>query len=630
MNPPWLTLAGASLRRSRWFYRPHLEPLEERLPPGETWSLLASSWWGLDLASLSASAGVLENPGAAVPVQPAFPVAWRAAGDEGESLEPVLPHALAHAPVAPISHTDTDVSGLIRSESRLLSAGPTDPFRSDGPDFPAGTVALNVWEASQGGRSFHRLIGSDESARPAPVEVGTGSAAAPAPLTVLGQAGPEAHGQPVAPIILGPGLGGHPRGPGNSPPPPGGAPLSLIGYSLGTPVLDQRSLGDTWGPAWSLDNQLYTASDDSTGFDNAYPSGYDIISNRLTGDPNQGNLHGVSLAGLSEYGPMEEGCNYDDGCNNWKATNMTSVNGVLYLGITITSYIDRGSLQPQMNASIIKSDNADGHGLGHTWAPTHTYTNDPMTMWPDTPAFSAPYFVDYGQDPGPAGDSSWPDAADQYVYAVSTDGAVRNASNLYLGRVARDQIGNLQAEDWNFVTGFDTQGNPTWGSVGSATPVLGVLHGDNTAGRLGWTTAEWVAPIQKYILTEWYYPNPRAECPDAPAGSCQNTSRWVMYQADHVWGPWQQFGPEFTWAPGHPSSETEGDYFPVVPTKFMDTQIDMSVYPYQLHTWVLTTGNFHQYDTMYKLTAVPLTLEVIPTPNLPRSLMPAGRLHKSH
>lgn len=45
----------------------------------------------------------------------------------------------------------------------------------------------------------------------------------------------------------------------------------------------------------------------------------------------------------------------------------------------------------------------------------------------------------------------------------------------------------------------------------------------------------------------------------------------------------------------------------------MGTAVDTSVYPYRRHTWVLTTGNYWDAE-MYRLTAVPLTLEVIPTP----------------
>src|SRR5579883_2155383 len=101
--------------------------------------------------------------------------------------------------------------------------------------------------------------------------------------------------------------------------------LNLAGYTLGTPVLDPASYGDTWGPAWAADGRLYTASDDTTGFDGAlaeYPDGsfgYDIGVNRLTGVPPTGDLHGVSLAGLADYGPAYGGCGSGFKCDNWKA-----------------------------------------------------------------------------------------------------------------------------------------------------------------------------------------------------------------------------------------------------------------------------------------------------------------------
>ncbi len=151
--------------------------------------------------------------------------------------------------------------------------------------------------------------------------------------------------------------------------------LNLAGYTLGTPVLDPASYGDTWGPAWAADGRLYTASDDTTGFDGAlaeYPDGsfgYDIGVNRLTGDPPTGDLHGVSLAGLADYGPAYGGCGSGFKCDNWKATNMISVDGVLYLGVSIADFFGRRIIQTQKNASIIKSDNADGQGLGVTDLP---------------------------------------------------------------------------------------------------------------------------------------------------------------------------------------------------------------------------------------------------------------------
>jgi hypothetical protein len=573
----------------------------------------------MDLASLAARPGMLADPWAGPPrvsMEAAAPASRFALPEEKAAVVSAHPYrATGRQSAEPNGRgAAPEAPGGVGTETGAFPLSPGDFLPREQADSLAHAEGLNSWDRVAEDHPFRPMTGRDGEAPSAPAGVGAGlttAAQSSAPAMPVNPRQTNAADAPARaaqdfPLLPGTAYNGNP-------PPPPGSHLTAIGYSLGQPVLDPHSFGDTWGPARSLDGRRYTASDDSAGFDNAIPNWNDIVSNRLTGDPNAGTLHGVTLAGLTAYGPAAEGCYFLDGCDNWKATNMTSVNGVPYLGVTITSYIDQRSLQTQHNASIIKSDNGDGLGLGHTWAPAHGYADDPTTMWPDTPAFSAPYFVDYGQDPDAAGDPAWPDGAAQYVYAVSTDAAVRNASNLYLGRVRRDQIGNLRAADWSFVTGFDAQGRPVWGSVDEAAPVLGVLHGDHTAGRLGWTTVEWAAPIQKYVLTEWYYPNPRSECPGDPQGSCQSTSRWVMYQADHVWGPWQSFGPEFTWAPGNPSSETEGDYFPVLPTRFTDPEVDMTVYPYQWHAWVLTTGDYWNPD-MYRLTAVRLTLELIPTP----------------
>lgn len=398
--------------------------------------------------------------------------------------------------------------------------------------------------------------------------------------------------------------------PATTPPEP---QMRLTGYELGEPVFDRQSVGDTWIPAWSNDGNLYTASDDTVGFDNQcvwsdeHPyDGFDIAFNMLDGDPAGDGLHGTTIQCLREYNAWaglycgQETC--ADPVPEWKATNSISVNGDLYMAVTVVN--DHEGLPHYV--SLVRSTDKGMTWLGQRgdW-PKHD-----SGTFSDADNFNAPFFADYGQDTGIDGDPAWPDDANKYVYAISPTGVFANVSDLYLGRVLRRNIQHLDPTEWEFITDYtDVDGvrSPIWGSAtDDKKAILGASVGDPVANQLGWTTAQWIAPIGKYLMIQWYY----ADCVDPAAPACSSSpwdythSYWRLYQADHVWGPWTQVGAETEWTP-------EGLYEPVIPTRFMDPQgVQCNADGCSLKMWVLTTGDFatSRSEEFYHLGWVKMTL----------------------
>ncbi|MBI3579001.1 MAG: hypothetical protein HY089_06280 [Ignavibacteriales bacterium] len=391
----------------------------------------------------------------------------------------------------------------------------------------------------------------------------------------------------------------------------------ITGYEVGRPIFDLQSSGDTWMPAWSNDGNLYTASDDGLGFDNhcvwsnQFPyDGYDISFNRLTGNPLDNTLHGVTLQCLREYNAWAGSHCGQDTCANpipeWKATNTTSVNGNLYMAVTVVN--DYVGLPRYV--SLVRSSDKGMTWLGQGNAkPKHI-----SGTFSDIDKFNAPFFVDYGQDKGIDGDSTWPDNANKYIYAISPTGIFTGISDLYLGRVLRANIDHLERTEWEFITNYtDVNGarSPIWGPVnGSKKAILGMSVGDPVKNKLGWTTVQWIAPLGKYLMMQWYY----ADCANPSDPHCFGSpwdythSYWQLYQADHVWGPWTQVGATKEWTP-------EGLYQPVMPTRFVDPQgVKCDGGVCSLTMWVLTTGDFatSRSEEFYHLGWAKMTLTLVP------------------
>lgn len=191
------------------------------------------------------------------------------------------------------------------------------------------------------------------------------------------------------------------------------------------------------------------------------PPNNNLVVNEISGD-DPGALTAPYVNCMTSFGSHAgDTQGYSDG-HTWKTGGMISVNGTLYMVVARqtgagTNAYPQG-LQVSEDASIIKSTDH-----GRTWSNAFGKVNDPngaappynattghvLAMFPGT-RFSAPFFINYGQDDNPA---STTDGGDTYLYALSNNGFAYNGSTMILGRVRRDRIGNLNAADWQFYTG---------------------------------------------------------------------------------------------------------------------------------------------------------------------------------
>ena len=300
-----------------------------------------------------------------------------------------------------------------------------------------------------------------------------------------------------------------------------------------------KGSGDTWFNTWADDGNVYATSNDTNGFNGTCNS--DLTVNELTGnDPTQLTAPFVNC--MTSYGYAGDTSQYPDGCD-WKSGGITSISGVLYLAVArqtgVCTQSPNGE-QPSEDASIVKSTDH-----GRTWSNGFGTSSDPngaappldaatghvMAMFPRN-HFSAPFFIQYGQDGNP---STTADGGDQYVYAVSNDGFAYDGSYLYLGRVLRSQIGNLSAADWQYYTGPPGGNgmNPAnWSAnFSDAKPML------TAKNQISQPSIQYIPALHEYVMINFYYPF----SPNWPGNGTASSSNFSFYESPHPWGPWTQF-----------------------------------------------------------------------------------------
>jgi len=353
--------------------------------------------------------------------------------------------------------------------------------------------------------------------------------------------------------------------------------MHITGAHLGEPIRHPAEVfGDTWSAAWADDGAVYATADDTRGFGDVCSS--NLALNRIDGLPP--DIVGVTVNPMTAYGGM---CELGPDQAHWKACGLTCIDGTLCLSVSRHVYMTAPCwVQWTWDSSIVRSDDH-----GRTWSPTPEFG---ASMFPGR-NFSAPVFVEYGQD-GAAG----PHGSDQYVYALSAVGCWNNGSEMTLGRVRRDRIGRLDPGDWGFVQGFgesgvpDVRGNPAaleaprWGPRhDTACPVF------RAAGRASMTGARYVVPLGLYIMPQWHF----RRLDDRPNPARWQSCQWDFYQAPAPWGPWTVFHSQ--------TFEPQGFYNPTIPGKFISAD--------GKRLWLLTCGDFatHAY---YALHLIPLDLEV--------------------
>jgi hypothetical protein len=341
---------------------------------------------------------------------------------------------------------------------------------------------------------------------------------------------------------------------------PSSQPLRSVAVAAPLPVADNE--GDTWVAAWGDDGNLYSPSDDTSGFHKAANS--NIAFNRIGGaDPR--SLRGTTVNVMKEYGKgAEEG---PDHCT-WKSSGCTFLDGALYWVVARHRYGtesgDPHRRQTAQNASIIKSKD---HGLTWTRSAIENY-NHPM--FPGR-RFATPYFIEYGRSQADV------DGARTYVYAVSNNGFWDCGDDMILGRVLRSKLPALNGAHWEFFTGGDGMRPSTWTRrADEATPVV------QQPGKLGMTGAVYLPDHGRYMMINWYYPLGGGRM----QGAATHTV-WEFYESPHPWGPWTQIATH-DWSP-------QGYYSPEICPKFQSKE----------RVFVFTAGNWDDPKD-YRLTVVPI------------------------
>jgi hypothetical protein len=345
---------------------------------------------------------------------------------------------------------------------------------------------------------------------------------------------------------------------------------------IGNSIRIPNCSGDVWTTTWADDDNLYSATDDTTGFNNACDS--NLAVQRITAGPPP-NVQGETVNAMREFG---KGGELKEDKASWKASGLICVDGVLYLAVSRHYYDGVGDTS---------SDSAHHFWIQETWDASIVKSSDHGKTWSEAPklghamfpgrVFSNPFFIQYGRD-----GKGTKDGAAEYVYAVSNDGTWNNGNWMTLGRVSRGLIERLDPDDWEFIHDFDEKGQPVWRPRHDNAHYI-----FRSPGRASMTGIHHVAPLDLYIMPQWHYP-----LLDDPKRRWKVT-RWEFYQAPAPWGPWTLFHTQ--------DFEPQGFYNPSIPSKFISDD--------GRKFWIFVAGDFTDYKepkNFYGLNVLPVTLEV--------------------
>jgi len=284
--------------------------------------------------------------------------------------------------------------------------------------------------------------------------------------------------------------------------------------------------GDTFYNCISNDGATYLTLDDSNGFGLSMPGGSNQMLGKLI---SESSMFGVDVNFLSSYG-IAGGYAGSDSLGA-KASGLYCHGGNVYLVTQrVGAYAGNGAVK-HLSAQIIKS--AD-HGqswsnfqdpYGYNVNGSMTYPAD-ATMFGSHTLFGASAFVMYGADDGSTGYRV--DNADAYAYIIGNDGYWNNGNALYLARIPKAKLPNLNPSDIAYYIGGDGNSDAAWAS--SITGIQPILSAD---GRMSEPAVQYIPALNRYLLFEWYYPN------SIQASSTNSAnSQWITYEAPHPWGPW--------------------------------------------------------------------------------------------
>ncbi len=309
---------------------------------------------------------------------------------------------------------------------------------------------------------------------------------------------------------------------------PGSTPITGLSIGGFTPynANGHQMDGDTYYNCVSNDGTTYLTLDDSNGFGLGLPGGSNQMLGKLI---SESPMFGVDVNFLSAYGIANGPAGSDR--LGAKASGLYCHDGNIYM-ITerVGAFAGNGAVK-HLSAQIIKS--ADH---GQSWSNFQdpytygvngsiTYPAD-ATMFGSQTLFGASAFVMYGADDGSTGYRV--DNADAYAYIIGNDGYWNNGNALYLARIPKVKLPNLNPSDIAYYIGGDGNSDAAWAS--SVAGIQPILSADS---RMSEPAVQYIPALNRYLLFEWYYPN------SIQASSANSAnSQWITYEAPHPWGPW--------------------------------------------------------------------------------------------
>lgn len=349
-------------------------------------------------------------------------------------------------------------------------------------------------------------------------------------------------------------------------PAPPSTPITGLSIGSFTPYSSYagKMTGDTYYNCVSNDNATYLTIDDSNGFGLTLPGGANQMLGKLI---SESPVIGSNVNYLPAYGAANSASGSDQSPS--KASGIYCLAGNLYLITERVGAFDGSGGVKHLSGQIIKSQD---HGLTwnnfqnpNTYSSRGVMTNPAnATMFDSSTLFGASAFVMYGKDDGSLGYRV--DNADAYVYIMGNDGYWNNGHALYLARIPRARIQNLNPADIQYYRGGDGSLDASWSSS--------VLNSEAllwASGQIGEPAVQYVPTLNRYLLLEWYYPNSIQASPNNSANS-----QWVTYEAPHPWGPWTMIDNR-NWP-------TQGYYNPVPLQRTALQGTTLSI---------LTTGNYN-------------------------------------
>lgn len=306
-----------------------------------------------------------------------------------------------------------------------------------------------------------------------------------------------------------------------------------------------RGDGDMWPITWADDGYLYGAAGDNSGS----PMNFWRIHHGPL-DVFRGTGWGVYLE-LIDNLPIDPKvyCQKPNlhPKNGVKPASLLCMYGVIYMAVELHNYGDNPvfNRQHNINAWIITTTD-----YGKTWNRDAT----PLDFF--TGRLASPHFIQFGQD--------YAGARDEYIYAsfpAGDDGGSywENADYLLLGRVPKYSL--LDRAAWEFYTGLDGEGQPTWSA--DDTQAQPTFRYERMTGE---NHISYNSGIRRYLMGNYGFidseGNPRPYHATGGWPESALRSQLTLYEAPEPWGPWKLFHQDDNWG-------TYGDYQPCFPTKWM-------------------------------------------------------------